>query len=910
MIFWRELTSGLILCVLCCAAVIYSFSPPARRTVDAACGWDAVPEEASTAAPGRLPKAAIGTSADAATGLHAPLAEAGEPRVLGEDSSAMPVSESDRVRWVRLPPEISERPLPDLAEPAPVPAEVLPPFGHRAGPEFDYGEPLLVVAAGGDAGAPLPPERGTEAVDPHASAEPEFVAARPSVGIPGPADLLPREFPGEPGEPVAETLPETPDRELSVPALPALDLPVPGGDERAAKRLVWHPPTSLLDRIDDLARQPETRGWANSVAAHIALLGPSMEAASAEAGQLLDALEATVEAAPAIADRMTDLALAAHLQRTAHALRRRIDVWRFAHLPPQTTDGPLADGADDWDALALSVARVEAHMGDTTVGQAWREYLLLDALRQWTDARQAEEDYAGRKLAQAALERLTQIPMDAQQRHFIDSRPVHELKARLHRMAAAPVDFGRLLAHLERYERTRTAGDARLIARDYGRLASADAEAERALATRLAMHYRNANLRFAVSESLLNRLMPEHDPEYAPVNDIVLGVAAQGQRATSTDMQVRLIPDPHRARLALDVRGQIYSRTTSSSGPATFLTNSLGSYIARKPIQLDLDGIRVAPAEVRVSNDMRLLGVRTEFDGLPLLGSLVNSVARSQHEQHQPAANAEIRARIYHEAKSRIDREADARLADVSRRLRTKLLEPMRRLRLDPVLIDAETNEDRLNMRIRLAGESQLGSHTPRPRAPADSLASLQLHESAINNVLDRLDLDGRTFTLAELSQHVSRMLNMDDWLNVGPDHEDVSITFAAANAVTVHCQEGRVGVTLLIERLRHERRVWRDFEVQAFYRPETQGITAELVRDGVIQLSGDRLPLGSQIALRGIFVRIFSNRRPWDILPRDIAENPKLADLEVTQFAVDDGWIGLALGPRRVAARPRRLLR
>ncbi len=833
-----------------------------------------------------------------------------EPQPLPDTDFALPVPESDKVRWLRLPSEISEGPLPELAEPAPVLAEPLPPFGNQAGPVLNLGAPLTIVADEPSDTSSLPSDAEPSLDAPSEEGDrsaPEFMATRPSMAGP---DLLPSELPAEPSEPMTETLSESIDAKSAGSAVPAMELPPAGPQETAEKRLVWHAPASLFERLDHLAEHPQAKSWASSVAENLDLLGPSMEASSAEADRLLAALDAAVAEGGALAARVSDPAVAAHLQRTAHALRRRVDVWRSILLLTQAADRELADARCDWDALALSLEQVEAFVGETTVGQAWREYLLLDALRHWTATRQAEEQALGRELAETTLQRLTQIPMDARQREFIDSSPVRDLKVQLHRLSAAPVEFGQMLAHLERYEQSRTPADARRVARDYRRLAAAEAEAEQALAGRFAVHYRNANVRFAVSERLLNRLMPKQGPEYAPVNDIVLGIAAHGQRATSTDMQVRLLPDPHRAHLALDVRGRVYSRTTSSSGPATFLTNSLGSYIARKPIHLDLDGIRVAPAEVRVSNDLRLLDVRTEFDGVPLFGSLVNSVARSQHAQNQPAANAEIRAKIYRQAKSRIDREADERLAEVSRRLRTKLLEPMRRLRLDPVLIDAQTDEERLNMRIRLAGEEQLGSHTPRPRAPADSLASFQLHESAINNVLDRLDLDGRTFTLDELAQHVTRVLNKDDWLRVGTDDEDVSITFAAANAVTVRCQEGRVGITISIDRLRHERRAWRDFQAHAFYRPETGGLTAELARDGVVQLSGDRLPLGSQIALRGIFVRIFSSRRPWELLPTAVAENPKLADLEVTQFAIDDGWIGLALGPRRTAVRRRILLR
>ncbi len=902
MVFWRELASGVVLCALCCGAMLYSFMPSKLQAIGVedsfASSQDiSQPQEPEMAlSGGALSEADTELEASEGGGVKTAETDAGpaELPLLPGGAPVTPVSARDEVRWLRLPPEMMERPF--------VVVEPMPLTGSLASPNLPARESLTVVASDGDSDASVEGDGFEEDNGSTPPLQPEFLANRPSIAAPGPSDLL--------VDDAVEQSPLGPILSEPIQPEPAAKGPQLLEQASPAERVVWHQPAGLLERIEVLSKSPRTQAWAGTVTGHINELGRAVQEQSPEVARCLDALDVAVAEAETLANQGLDPVLEAQLQRTAHALRRRLDVWRHADWLTDPAYRRALNVNGEWDQLVLCLDQIDEFMGDSAVGQAWREYLLFDSLREWTSRRETEDAYVGRELALASLERLTQIPMDPRQRHFITNEPVDRLKDRLQRLAAAPVDLGRLLSNLERYEQTRTVEDARLITRDYRRLALAESEKERALAARLTMHYRNANLRFAVSESLLNRLMPEQQPEIAPVNDIVLGIRAHGQRATSTDMQLSLIPDAHRARLALDVQGRIYSQTTSSSGPATFLTNSLGWYIARKPLELGLDGIQLSPAEVRVSNDLRLRGVRTQFDGLPLLGSLVNSVARSQHAQHQPAANAEIRAKIYHQAKSRIDQETEERLSEVTERLHVKLLEPMRRLRLDPVLIDAETTEERLNMRIRLAGEEQLGSHTPRPRAPSDSLASVQLHESAINNALERLDLDGRTFTLPELSQHVAGRLNNEGWLQLDPDHEEVSITFASANAVGVRCEDGRICLTLRIDRLRHERRVWRDFEVQAFYGPKTQGLSAELVRDGVIQLSGDRLPLGSQIALRGIFVRIFARRRPWDLVPAPIAENPKLAGLEVTQFAIDDGWIGLALGPRTTAARTRRILR
>ncbi|HYW79712.1 MAG TPA: hypothetical protein VE890_09055, partial [Thermoguttaceae bacterium] len=88
-----------------------------------------------------------------------------------------------------------------------------------------------------------------------------------------------------------------------------------------------------------------------------------------------------------------------------------------------------------------------------------------------------------------------------------------------------------------------------------------------------------------------------------------------------------------------------------------------------------------------------------------------------------------------------------------------------------------------------------------------------------------------------------------------------------------------------------------------AFYRPEVDGRSIQLVRDGVVQLVGERMSMGSRIAVRGIFAKTFSKNRPWKITPETVVDHPKLSDLVVTQLTIEDGWLGIALGPDMTTA-------
>jgi hypothetical protein len=141
------------------------------------------------------------------------------------------------------------------------------------------------------------------------------------------------------------------------------------------------------------------------------------------------------------------------------------------------------------------------------------------------------------------------------------------------------------------------------------------------------------------------------------------------------------------------------------------------------------------------------------------------------------------------------------------------------------------------------------------------------------------------------------------------PENDDVKITFADRNPVVIQCQDGRVVLTLSIARLSKSPHTWRNFQIRAFYKPEVRGRSAQLVRDGVIQLIGPR-NMGAQLALRGIFIHALSKRAPWKLIPEKIVNQPRLQNAAITQFDVVDGWIGLSLGPKpQTAARRLRLL-
>ena len=224
--------------------------------------------------------------------------------------------------------------------------------------------------------------------------------------------------------------------------------------------------------------------------------------------------------------------------------------------------------------------------------------------------------------------------------------------------------------------------------------------------------------------------------------------------------------------------------------------------------------------------------------------------------------------------------------------------------------IELSTTADRVIARLRIARQEQLGGHTPRPRAPADSLASAQVHESALTNAAASLGLDGQRLTAQELQTLMREKLTRSSEPTVSPLDADTVFDFAAQDAVRFRVADQRLELTLSLREVNHERNSVRNFRVHAFYVPVINGLEAQFVRDGALGIEG-RIGTGERARMHGVFNKVLSEERGLPIVRLNDPNDKRLAGLTITQLVLEDGWIGLAIGPGyadRTAERTRML--
>jgi len=662
---------------------------------------------------------------------------------------------------------------------------------------------------------------------------------------------------------------------------------------------MWREPTALLDGLDHLAWECSCSDWAVRVSILVRELTSGKITSPEEAKALLSELRGEVEQVDTLVAAMSDYRLASEVRRLQYALARRLAVWNLAVRLESKSDSAVASVSVDPQPLATALNQVDALVDQAGEHSGWREYLMLDALGVLAQSRQGHVTERTRELADLVLARLDADNLNPRQRHLVNVGPIASLGKNLHAWAARSVEPSEFLRALEQYEATGLPSDAAKLARLSNRLLWSSDDDQQQLAATVNRYYRNANLRVALSGRLIDRVLPTEQLQRQRVRETIVGVPVRGNSTVRTNFGIDLLPDDEHLRMILDVSGQVSARTRAGGTWGGVFNRSDSRYAVRQPLVVGREGLELGAPTGSVNSHVRLQGVETKFDGIPLLGSMAKSLVRHGQEKRGPEARRESEQKIRHRALQQATQETGTRFKAAEKRFEQEIVKPLTAMGLDPEIIEMKTTNQRLTIRARIAGVNQLGSHTPRPRAPSDSLASVQLHQTAVNNLIERLDLDGRDMSLAKLHAHVMKKLGRKSEAAPESMPEEVRIRFAAHHAVRVVCQENRVRVSMAIEELSKRPRRWNNFTVHVNYRPAENVADGRLARDGTIQLAGRRLNLGSQIALRGVFSKIFSDDG-IQILPERIKDDPRFSDIEITQLVVTDGWIAAALGPKR----------
>lgn len=470
-----------------------------------------------------------------------------------------------------------------------------------------------------------------------------------------------------------------------------------------------------------------------------------------------------------------------------------------------------------------------------------------------------------------------------------------------------------LIAALEANEAQPGTASATAVRQAFSALKGSAADGGERLSAALRANYFNYNFQVVVSEAFINRFVAEKRNETGPVDDFVLGAKVDGNQTTYTDVTFDLKPDAANARFEIKLSGTTNSSTQGVTEQATIFTQGQHHFWANKPVIFNGEKFSTEPARISVDANNYTQGAETALSGIPLFGGLADSIAVGEAKKRKAESEAIARGRVSDKVLPRLNKDVDEKFAQANNDLEAKTNAPLRELGIFPDAKSFQTTESQLKVQTRLMAKGELGAGAPYAVAPPKGGVAVQLHESVMNNSIDRLELAGKTMDEDELKtlfeERARKIFGPDfkfpqaeedkDYDADAEESEPAVLIFAAADPIRVQISNG-----LLIIRLRAGIQREDDDDIP------TQTITIKLKfsvkdneirveREGGIGVTPVEKPasrtkqLTSAIVMKGIFQRA----TPARVLngKRSVKFEGKSVDVNISKIEVLDGWLTIA---------------
>lgn len=668
--------------------------------------------------------------------------------------------------------------------------------------------------------------------------------------------------------------------------------------------------------------------WSKGAAAAVADFYAKIDGSDAAAQrQALGALKVKLDVMRRALDDPKYASLHGPLAAIYNSLALRVD-FAEAALDTLDVDGSSVGGKSKQraDELIASISSLEGYLAPIGNGSLWLPFFKVDQLKAALAA-----DASGAPAMSAAKETLSLLQtrdytLDATQKEFTHRAPFEALSSAInHYLASAAwsnsaeatqklrAEFKTLADSLDTYAVSGQHGSE--LRKAFGRVRFVSADGGNRLASSLQKRLFNYNLRLMVTEQFMNKLMSQARCESGPVIDCILGAAVSGCQVTNTTVSVNLMPSNNTARFALTLNGQIQSNTQGVTPQATVYTYGSHQFTATKQVSFDGQNFVTSPATINVWPHNTTTGIATKFSGIPILGRLANGIAASAVEAKRGEAEAIAASRVQDGVLPRFNQEADSNFAEQGSKLNNELFGGLRSTGLFPDAYNYQTTDNLLTVNARVMSDDQVAADLPESSLMTTTGATALMHETIINNAIDRMGLAGQTLTepevRAKIESFLAKAFNRDVKLESPPpadpsaQEEDESaakglnaIIFAANDPIRTRFEDGQL--TLII-RAGFKQEGKEDIPTLQITVPisfEVQGDQISVKRGNVIVAAADGEGGGGGVSTRAVVRKKIQSVLPDRMVDSKVEfKGPqKTVVAHVTNIKMTDGWTSIVI--------------
>ena len=579
--------------------------------------------------------------------------------------------------------------------------------------------------------------------------------------------------------------------------------------------------------------------------------------------------------------------------------------------------------ADQAKSVNAAIADLRTYLGTIQNGNLWIPYTKMEALRTALATDPASDaSVSAAKASKAKLAGRNEIS-DARQKEFLGRPAFMHLEETLDKYLAVldwkPPEINKaelrtqlknLLEAADNYSVSCANEDAAKVRNAFEAITKVSADEGDRLSDALQSFLFNFNVRVIASEEFLNRLLAESRTERGPVVDNVLGAAVSGQQVTATKVGVDLRPSGRTARFDLLLNGTIQSNTVGVTSEASVYTQGNHSFVARKEVHFDGVKFATAPATIQVNPHNTTTGISTNVGGL--FSGIAQNVASREVEARRGAAEQIAASRVRDRVLPAFNSEVDKNFNEAGPKLESEVFSGLKATGLYPDAFIYSTTDSTLRLNSRLMAPKELGADLPPTAVVADQGASVLLHETAVNNSIDRIGLEGQTLTESELraklEEFFSKALNRAVKLEAPPkpvataeeEGEDEkgpsAIIFAKSDPMRVHFENGEL---ILVLRAGFKQEGKDDIPTREITVPmtfEVKGPKIVVTRGAVRVVAADGE--GGGIAINGVVRKKIQTALPDRETDNKVElKGPKnVLTTQVTAIRLVDGWVQISV--------------
>ncbi|MDR1271290.1 MAG: hypothetical protein LBK82_17425 [Planctomycetaceae bacterium] len=278
------------------------------------------------------------------------------------------------------------------------------------------------------------------------------------------------------------------------------------------------------------------------------------------------------------------------------------------------------------------------------------------------------------------------------------------------------------------------------------------------------------------------------------IDENILGTHVVGSGTLNATSSAELVPNKNKAEIKVLIKAVMDSATTGYHSPVTVNTNTKGTLLAEKRIQITPEAFLTVPTQTQANLKASLSNIR--ING----GPLVQMVAKQQIQEQRASSQSVARQRAEKRMNQRVDNRIDPKIEELNENYQTKIRTPLVQTGLFPRIWNLSSTAEKMDWSLLIGSLTQPSAMNPAPILEKPYDLVVQVHQSALNNAA-ALALSGRFLDEDEFVKDLQKQFpKLPKFLERKQDESPAQVSFVAKAPIDILFVDNKIKVVIRLD--------------------------------------------------------------------------------------------------------------